>query len=135
VVDPELIWFAEAEGRPVGVFLNLPDPGPLLKRLNGRMGLKGLIAFLLHAKGVKDVRAAVIGVLEEFAGRGIASALMVKAFHVMHHRGFRTLEWSWVMEGNGASMALIAKFGGTRYKTYRVYEKELPDPRAPVPLG
>jgi len=135
MVDPELIWFAEAEGRPVGVFLNLPDPGPLLKRLNGRMGLKGLIAFLLHAKGVKDVRAAVIGVLEEFAGRGIASALMVKALQAMQRRGYRNLECSWVMEDNVASQALAAKFGGTRYKTYRVYEKELPDPRAPVPLG
>lgn len=130
VVDPELIWFAEAEGRPVGVFLNLPDPGPLLKRLNGQMGLKGLIMSLVHAREIKDVRATVIGVLEEFAGRGIASALMVKAFQVMQRRGFRTLEWSWVMEGNGASMALITKFGGTRYKTYRVYEKELLDPRA-----
>lgn len=135
VLDPELIWFAEVEGRPVGVFLNLPDPGPLLKRLNGQMGLKGLITSLLHAKEIKDVRATVIGVLEEFAGRGVASALMVKALQVMQRRGFQTMECSWVIEDNVASQALATKFGGKRYKTYRVYEKELPDPRTSVPPG
>jgi len=42
IADPDLIFFPCYENEPVGVAMMLPDANPLLKRLNGKLGLLGL---------------------------------------------------------------------------------------------
>lgn len=123
--SPELVWFAEAGGQPIGFFLNLPDMSPVLRKLNGRLGLWGSLRFFTGLKRLKGVRSVVLGVLKDYARRGVASSLLASAISVMQRKGYRDLEWSWVMEDNLPSIGLITKFGGRKYKSHRIYEKDI----------
>lgn len=119
---PELIWFAEAHDLPVGFFFNLPDLNPALKTLNGKLGLLNRLWFRPRTT---TVRSLAIGVLSDYAGKGIASGLLASAITTMQKIGYTDLEWSWVAEDNLQSIHLITKFGGYRYKAYRVFERSI----------
>ena len=71
----------------------------------------------------RHVAHLVIGVLEEHAGRGIGTALMVEAQRWARERGIRRLELT-VETHNRAARALYEKMGfaveGTRKDTMRV---------------
>lgn len=56
VMDPELVFFIYYDGQPVGAALSLPDINPLLKRLDGKLGILGLLKALLYKRSQRDER-------------------------------------------------------------------------------
>lgn len=124
-LSADLIWFAEARGRPIGFSLNLPDISPVLKKVNGRLDVLALLRFFFARRSVNNVRSVANGVLKEHAGMGIGTALLLTAIARMQGKGYSKMEWSWVIEDNIASIRLITKVGGRKYKEYRIYEKDL----------
>jgi RimJ/RimL family protein N-acetyltransferase len=46
-------------------------------------------------------------------------------FQAATERGYRYVEFSWVLEDNTRSIALCERYGGRLYKTYRLYQKSL----------
>src|SRR5271157_761620 len=61
IMDPDLIFFVYYDQQPVGICIILPDINPLLKRLNGRIGISGLLKILLHKHEIKGIRGLVMG--------------------------------------------------------------------------
>ncbi len=54
--DPDLAFFIYYEDEPAGVCVIFPDINPLLKRLNGRIGLTGLLKFLIYRREINGLR-------------------------------------------------------------------------------
>ncbi|MEJ2717060.1 MAG: acyl-CoA N-acyltransferase [Deltaproteobacteria bacterium] len=69
--DPELIFFIYVNQEPVAVGLVVPDICPLLKRLNGKVGLLGLLKILLYRKEVNGMRGLLFGIKEEYRQLGL----------------------------------------------------------------
>ncbi|MBX3734572.1 MAG: GNAT family N-acetyltransferase [Verrucomicrobiae bacterium] len=125
---PGLVWVAEVRGEPAGFLLALPDFNQVLRRLRGRLlsvRLPLVLPDLLGWRQPDAIRMVALGVRHEFQGRGIESAMLAKTLEACRRRHFATCEASWTLEDNTAVQRLIARFGGRRHKTYRIFEKPL----------
>ena len=68
----------------------------------------------------------VLDVLKEYRRRGVAELLILHTLdYGKNVLGYTGAELSWTLEDNSAVNRTIEAVGGRRYKTYRVYEKEL----------
>ncbi len=127
MIDPNLIFIAEtADGKPAGVSLTMPDLHQALKRSGGgHMWPLGLPKFLWHRRHIDQVRLMIMGMMEEYRGRGADAIFYLETAEEALRRGYKRLEGSWILETNTMMNQIIERLGGTRYKTYRIYEKAL----------
>jgi GNAT superfamily N-acetyltransferase len=128
VLDPNLIFIAEtSDGTPIGVSIALPDLHQALRWSGGgHMFPFGLLKFLWHKRRVNQIRLIIMGVVEEYRGRGIDAIFYIETARAGLARGYKRIEGSWILETNTMMNRIIERLGGKRYKTYRVYEKPLP---------
>jgi GNAT superfamily N-acetyltransferase len=130
LIAPEFAWIAEIGNEPVGFILCLPDVNVVLRDLNGRLtrfGLPiGLIRLLLYKNRVERARLIALGVVEEYRRAGIAEMLVLRIIEeAMIKRGI-TGELSMTLEDNFMINRFLEAIGADRYKTYRIYRKQLP---------
>jgi len=125
VIDPELVLFAELQGRPVACAVGLPDVNQVLKRMNGRLFPFGLWHYFRRRAIVTQGRLLLLGVLPELQSTGLYALLVVEMYRRAKRAGLRRAELSWTLEDNVAINAGIEAAGGRRHKTYRLYEKHL----------
>lgn len=127
VLDPNLVFIAEtADGKPAGISLALPDLHQALKRSGGgHMWPFGLLKFLWHKRKTTQVRLVIMGMLEEYRGRGADAIFYLETAKEALKRGYKRMEASWILENNTMMNQIIERLGGRKYKTYRVYEKRL----------
>jgi GNAT superfamily N-acetyltransferase len=130
VVDPDVIWFAEKDGEPIGAMLPLPDLNQALIHAYPRPGVPEwwtMIKLLWHWKirrRVDTIRGFAGGVLEPYRGRGVEAVLFIKMAEAALRR-YRRAEISWILENNIMMRRTAEMLGATVYRTYRIYEKEL----------
>ena len=75
---------------------------------------------------IKTARMLVLDVLEEYRRRGIAELLILRTLdYGKNVVGFTGAELGWTLEDNDLVNRAIEAVGGQRYKTYRVYAKEI----------
>jgi len=125
VIEPELVVFAEVQGRPVGCAIVLPDINQVLKRMNGRLLPFGLWYFLRRRAIVTQGRLLLLGVVPGLQRTGLYPLLIVEIYNRGKRVGYQRAELSWTLEDNDAINAGIEASGGRRHKTYRLYEKHL----------
>jgi len=126
IVDPEKIAFAFIDGEPAGFLMALPDYNQVLRILNGRLLTLRLIRALKAAKEIKTARVMILGTREKFRKRGIEALLFALLWQNGIDRGEKYGEFSWTLEDNTLVNETAMKiFGATRYKTYRIYDREL----------
>ena len=131
LIDPDMVLFAEHDGRPVGIAVALPDVNEALLRVYPRPG--GFLRFLydgarfLWAKRTRPrlFRLLIMGVIEEYRNRGIDGVFYVEVAKAALAKGYRQSEMSWILENNVMMNRIIKRLGGHVYKTYRVYGKSL----------
>jgi hypothetical protein len=127
MLDSNLVFIAEtADGKPAGISLTMPDLHQALKRSGGgHMWPFGLLKFLYQRRKIDTVRLVAMGMIEEYRGRGADAIFYLETAKEALKHGYKRLEGSWILETNTAMNSIIERVGGTRYKTYRVYEKPL----------
>jgi GNAT superfamily N-acetyltransferase len=130
----EQVLLAEVDGQVVGFAITLPDINEAIRPLNGRLtrfGLPtGLVRFLRGKRHIKTARMVVLDVLKEYRRRGVAEMLILKTLdYGKNVLGYTGAELSWTYDHNDPVNRTIEAVGGRRYKTYRLYQKELTDTR------
>ena len=129
ILIPELTLIAEVKGEAVAFSITLPDANQAIKAANGKLftfGLPiGLAKMLLKLKKIKTGRLAILGIKTGFRKRGLDSVLMLDTFLAARKLGWTGGEISWTLEDNALVNRAIEVFGGKKYKTYRVYGKQL----------
>jgi len=125
IIIPELTLIAEYRDEPVGFMMILPDVNYVLKRLNGRLLPFGMLKALWYSRRIRDVRLLLLGIKEGFRRRGVDALLFTEAFKYGTRRGYRRVEFSWILEDNHPVQNLIKMVGGRLYKRYRIYEAKI----------
>ena len=125
LVVSELILFAYWGKNPIAFSVSLPDYYEVLKRLNGKIGLLGAIKFLYYSKKINKIRVMLLGVKHDFQKKGVEGLLYIETFKRGNKKGYHQAECSWILEENILMQHGIEAMGGTRYKTYRIYEMPL----------
>ncbi len=126
VLDPGLVRIAEHGDRTVAFALALPDMNQALRHANGRLFPFGLLKVLWHSRRIDAARVLVLGVVDEYRGRGLDAVLYADLYDHGASIGLRGAELSWVLEDNHAIRKPIEGAMGARpYKTYRIYEMSI----------
>jgi hypothetical protein len=125
LVVPDLVLFGYWEDEPVGFSVSLPDYNHVLKRLNGNLGLLGILKFLYFSRKIRIIRVMLLGVKQSFQKRGLEGLLYIETFKRGIAKGFVGAECSWILEDNILMQRGIEAMGGKLYKTYRIYEANL----------
>ena len=131
LVEEEFIAIASYRGEPAAMAVTLPDISRASRGLNGRLLPFGWAKLLLRLKfsPPEAVRLPLMGVRTKFHGTPLGSALAmsvidaIRTYHV--NRGTRRAELSWILEDNLPMRRMIEAIGGTAYKTYRIFERNL----------
>jgi len=125
VAIPELSIFAEDGGRTIGFCISVADANMGLKILNGRLYPWRLIRALREIKKSRKIRTIVMGVLPEYRGRNIDDVFYLKTIETGVGMGFNASDCSLVVETNRKMIDALAVLNADRYKTYRIYEKDI----------
>jgi GNAT superfamily N-acetyltransferase len=125
LLDPDLVLFAEIEGKPVGYFVAIPDFNQVLKHLNGRLYPFGWLKLLWHRRRIDRISFKLLGILKEYRRRGIDVLLYMDAVGKAVEKGYRWLDGSLTSELNPIVWRLAARMGAERSKHYRLYEMDL----------
>jgi len=129
---PDLIWFAEAAGEPVGFIIGLPDVNPAIAACDGRLLPLGWWTMLRTLRRTRHLRVLTLGVQPDHRGRGVDAALIHQLVAAGIGRGFVSAECGWVLEDNMAMLGPLAGFGARPYRRYRIYERVLTAAGAPA---
>ena len=124
-MNPKLFLFAESEGQPIGFRWSLPDYNTVFKKLNGKLGIAGILKFLWYARNIERGRFIIMGIKKKYRGQGIGTCMNYHTLIEMKKQGYTCAEYGWIDESNIASRKAGEKMGGKLYKTYRVYEKDI----------
>jgi GNAT superfamily N-acetyltransferase len=124
IADPELILFAEVEGRTVGWFPGLPNLNEAAIRLNGLRHPWDYLR-LVRASRVRPRCLAVksVLVLPEYWGSGAALLLFDEMARRARARGYEWIDLSLTSADNPYTPYLAERFGARLYKRYRVYQR------------
>lgn len=128
ILDPNIVFFLEDNGSPIGFSLSLPDVNPMLRQLeNGRLFPFGFIKLLgaTWFGDCREVRTAVMALLPAYQRRGLDSLLILSTIEQVRERGYLGGELSWVMDNNVVLKNALAKLGAIVDKEYALFEKSL----------
>jgi hypothetical protein len=124
--DPDLVFFIYYEHEPAAFCVIFPDINPLLKRFNGRIGLTGLLKFLMYRREINGLRLLMFGIKEEYQQLGLPMLAFHHILEVVRKKGkYRYLELGWTLEDNEAINSLIEEAGARKHKRYRIFRKSL----------
>ena len=125
-VDPDLVFFIYYEDEPAAFCVIFPDINPLLKRFNGRIGLMGLLKFLMYRREIKGLRCLIFGIKEKYQQLGLPMLAFHHIFEVVRKKEkYQYLELGWTLEDNESINSLIEEAGAKTCKRYRIYRKSL----------
>ena len=126
LIYPPIVWFAEDGEKPVAFMLGMPDFNQVLIRMGGRLFPFGWLKFLLGRKKVDRVRLMAFGVLPEYRRKGLDAVCYFEGYKAAMAAGFRTVEFSWILEDNLDLLKPIEVFEGKLYRRYRLVSRTVP---------
>lgn len=123
---PRWAFGLERGGEPVAVCLALPDANRLMvKARSGRLLPFNWLPLLTKVKRLKHVRVYALGVRADVQNAGLGPLLYSEVVQRLYDDGVVTAEASWTLATNQRINKQLEDMGGQRYKTWRLYQKEL----------
>lgn len=125
IADPDYIYIAEHNGKPVGFSLTLPDFNQIFKKINGKLFPFGAIKILTGRKKINRIRVFAMGIVKEFQKKGTEAVFIRDTIINGVNKEVTECEISWVLEDNTPMVQTAENLGAERYKTYRLYDKKI----------
>lgn len=131
LIDSDFVQIAELGGEPAAMIIGLPNLNEAIRDLDGKLFPFGWLKLLWRIKGgrVSSARVPLMGVRRAYQDSLVGTALaflLIKALrNAFMRRGIHEVELSWILESNEPMRRIIESLGGTAYKRYRIYDKDL----------
>ncbi|MDB4946011.1 MAG: hypothetical protein JWP97_5545 [Labilithrix sp.] len=128
---PEITSLVTIDGEPAAVAIALPNINELIPDLDGKLFPFGLAKLLyrLKVQGARSGRMLILGIKKKYRLQRQYAGLSLFLYAEMSEGGRRIgMTWGelgWTLEDNAAVNTGIRLMGAKKYKTYRVYAKEL----------
>lgn len=139
ILDEEFVWFAYHEGKPIALFVMIPDINQILRHLKGKLNPIGTIKFLylMRRHTITRSRILVMGIVPQFQKSGIESGIFWHLNEVMKNKPwYKEIELSWAGDFNPLIISLYKEVGGKHMKTHYtmryLFDRNAPFNRAPV---
>ncbi|MDR2910776.1 MAG: hypothetical protein LBV47_05365 [Bacteroidales bacterium] len=123
ILDPEMIWFAYHEETPIALFVMIPDINQILKKINGKLNIVGILKFLYYKriKVINRTRIIIMGIDTNYQRSGIESAIFWHQEQIMKkksHHHYNELELSWAGDFNPKIISIYEATGAKKAKTH-----------------
>jgi GNAT superfamily N-acetyltransferase len=126
IVDPDLVLFAEVDGKPVGWFPGVPNMNEVLIHLNGLRYPWDYLRLLKYARlKPKCLAIKSVAVVPEYWDMGAGVLLFDEMARRATAKGYQWADLSITGEDNVDTFPLAHRMGAKIYKRYRFYQKVL----------
>jgi hypothetical protein len=132
ILDPDLAFIAEVNGRPSGMCIMLPNVNEAIADLNGKLLPTGVFKLLWRTKvrHPKSCRLMMLGIKSELRNNvkrygGLSAAMYLEVAKRAIGKGYEWSELSWTREDDAPINLGIRSMGARVYKKYRVYQKAI----------
>ncbi|MBN2553551.1 MAG: GNAT family N-acetyltransferase [Spirochaetales bacterium] len=126
IADPDLLLFAEVEGRTVGWFPGIPNLNEALIHANGLRYPWNALSLLRHMRRRPEcVAIKSVLILPRYWGGGVAVLLFDEMARRARAKGYRWADLSLTSADNPYTPKLAERLGARIYKRYRVYRKSI----------
>ncbi len=125
VMDPELVFIAEVDGKPVGFSLGLPVLTEALKYANGLQHPWDYIRFAMSQKRIKGVSFKILAIDPDYWGYGMEAAMFLEMGKAVIRKGYTWIDASLTNETNPQTNKLAPRLGAYVYRRYREYRRKL----------
>jgi GNAT superfamily N-acetyltransferase len=126
VVDPELVLFAEVDGKPAGWFPAIPNLNEVFIHLNGLRYPWDYLRLIKYSRyKPKSIAIKSVVVPPEYWDVGVGVLLFDEMARRATAKGYTWADMSLTGEDNPDTRPLALRMGAKVYKRYRFYEKAL----------
>ncbi len=131
LIADDLVQIAELDGQPAAFIVGLPNLNEAARDINGKLLPTGALKLIwrLKVRFPSTSRVPLMGVRRPFQRGPLGAALAFSVIAAMQQsllkHGATGCELSWILDDNRGMRDIIEGLGGTAYKTYRIYEKQL----------
>jgi hypothetical protein len=132
IIDPDLAFIADIDGRPAGMCIMLPNVNEAIQDLGGKLFPTGFLKLLYRIKWKhpKSTRLMMLGIRKDITKNvkrygGLSAAMYVEVAKRGIEKGYEWGELSWTREDDKPINLGIRSMGAELYKKYRVYQKSL----------
>jgi len=128
IADPDLILFAEVDGKTVGWFPGIPNLNEAFIRTNGLRYPWDMLKLLWHMRRQPEcVAVKSVLILPQYWGGGVALLLFDEMAKRARAKGYTWADLSLTSADNPYTPNLAERLGAHIYKRYRVYRKSIAD--------
>ena len=130
LVEPDLAFFAEIAGEPVGFALSIPNFNEPLQRAYPRPGVPEWLTMAQVAwhwkirKSIRGVRMPLMGVKKQYRNKGVELAMFLALMKALLPSRYDYLDSGWILETNPL-IGISVNLGSKIYKTHRFYQRGL----------
>ena len=126
IADPELILFAEHEGKPIGFFPALPNFNEVLIHANGfRFPWDYPKAWWFSKKPMRSATIKSVLMLPEYWGTGAAILMFAEMADRLIKKRYEWVDLSLTADDNPKTPQLAKRVGAEVYKKYQIYRLRL----------
>ncbi|MBT5186408.1 MAG: N-acetyltransferase [Kordiimonadaceae bacterium] len=132
IIREDFTYIAEIDGVPQAMMVTLPNINEIIRDLDGKVFPFGFLKLLWRLKikpSFKTVRVPLMGVRKEYQNSRLSGIMSFGLFEACRKSaakvGCNEAELSWVLEENTRLSKLLETIGCVKYKTYRLFHKEL----------
>jgi GNAT superfamily N-acetyltransferase len=125
VMDPELVFIAEVDGKPVGFSLGLPVLTEALKYANGLQHPWDYIRFAMSRRRIKGMSFKILAIDPGYWGYGLEAAMFLEMGKAVIRKGYTWIDASLTNETNPQTNKLAPRLGAYVYRRYREYRIKL----------
>jgi hypothetical protein len=117
LIDEKVVWFTYHNGRPIGMFVNIPELNQYFKHFNGKFGLLQKLHFvwLRWRRACRHFTGIVFAVVPDYQLIGVEAFMVGESAKVIQPDAFYThYEMQWIGDFN-PKMVNVAKTLGETY--------------------
>ena len=131
MINDKFVRIAYVDDAPAAFVVLLPNLNEVIHDLNGSLLPFGWLKMLwrLKVKSPRSGRILLMGVKTKYHETLLGAALAYRVINDMQNDvvryGMEEIELSWILEDNIGMRDIVEDFGGTVYKTYRIYGRDI----------
>jgi hypothetical protein len=97
----------------------------VLQVMRGRINPITIVKALIAKNKISTARVITMGVIDGYRQKGIDTVFYHRSYKHGLTKGYFKGEFSWVLETNTMMNRVAEMLDAERYKTYRIYEKQI----------
>jgi hypothetical protein len=126
IVDPRFVKIVTTKGNEViGFIIGIPNMAEGIRKARGRLFPFGFLKILRARKKSKKLDLYIGGIKEKYRGKGLDALMGYSVIKSAIQAGFEYMDSHHELETNLRMRAEMEKIGGTIYKRFRIYQKDL----------